>query len=120
MKPVRILMALFAAVLLLLPPAHAAAAGPTALVLTIDDSAVLRDAVAGERVELPDGAVEEMDPSGEMFGFERLEKVLTDLADLEPTELCRKTIEEVRRFSGRDELADDVTMVAARMDPGRV
>ena len=61
-----------------------------------------------------DGVTEALDVSQELFGDERLEKVLSaeDVKDMKPEMLLRKVAEELKQFAGEAEQADDITMLA--------
>lgn len=59
-----------------------------------------------------DGITEATDSNGEMFGQERLERLLNQFADLSITKLAQRIIAEVEAF--QDEQADDITLVILR------
>jgi len=61
-----------------------------------------------------DGVTEARDPTGEEFAEERLETFLREHRDLVPEALVKALIDEVRRFTSAEQLADDVTVVAIR------
>ena len=64
-----------------------------------------------------DGATEAMNPAREFFGVERLRASLSWLPeDVAPEEVIRRVREDVRRFAGDAELADDITLVALRWE----
>jgi serine phosphatase RsbU (regulator of sigma subunit) len=60
-----------------------------------------------------DGATEAMSPARELFGEQRLADLLAISRGLPLDELLGVVVEEVRRFGGGD-IADDLTLVAAR------
>lgn len=69
----------------------------------------------GDKIYLyTDGVTEALDVSQELFGDERLEKVLSaeDVKDMKPEMLLRKVAEELKQFAGEAEQADDITMLA--------
>lgn len=61
-----------------------------------------------------DGLVEAASGSGERFGADRLHDALRRLAPQPAARICEGLREEVRRFSGRDALEDDCTIVVVR------
>lgn len=68
----------------------------------------------GETVVLyTDGVVEASGPSGEIYGYERLEVMLRDNACLKPRALLAALLHELRIWSGADQ-ADDITIVILR------
>jgi sigma-B regulation protein RsbU (phosphoserine phosphatase) len=68
----------------------------------------------GETVVLyTDGVVEASAPSGEIYGYERLERMLRDNACLKPRALLAALLHELRLWSGADQ-ADDITIVILR------
>jgi serine phosphatase RsbU (regulator of sigma subunit) len=69
----------------------------------------------GDRLVLfTDGVSEAMDGSGEMFGEERIEELVTDCRDLGATELQQTIVDAASAYTG-GELEDDVTLVVARI-----
>ncbi len=73
----------------------------------------------GESVLLhSDGLVEAHDPSGEMFGFARLQKVVENSSG--GKRLIEECLAELSEFVGRDwEQEDDITLVALERIPSR-
>src|SRR4029450_10390439 len=64
----------------------------------------------GETVVLyTDGGVEASAPDGEIYGYERLERMLRDNACLKPRALLAALLHELRLWSDADQ-ADDITM----------
>lgn len=61
-----------------------------------------------------DGVTEALDISQELFGDDRLEKVLSteEAKEMKPEMLLRKVAEELKLFAGEAEQADDITMLA--------
>jgi len=60
-----------------------------------------------------DGIVEAHNPQGEMFGFERMQKIVASYA--EPTRLAGYLLEELSSFTGPNwEQEDDVTLVTLK------
>lgn len=74
-------------------------------------SAVIRP---GETMVLyTDGVIEAGPPDGEIYGYERLERILHDNACLKPRALLAVLLHELRLWSGADQ-ADDITIVIFR------
>jgi adenylate cyclase len=62
-----------------------------------------------------DGATEAMNTAREFFGVERLRASLTWMpGDIGPDEIIRRLREDLQRFSGNAEPADDITLLAVR------
>jgi serine phosphatase RsbU (regulator of sigma subunit) len=62
-----------------------------------------------------DGVTEAMDPSGELYGVQRLEQVLRSLgADVTPQQITAAVRDDVKRFVGDASASDDLTLVALR------
>ncbi len=62
-----------------------------------------------------DGVVEARSPGGDLFGFERLEQLITSATDLHVlVHLVALIQEQVREFMGTAEQHDDITIVAVR------
>jgi len=61
-----------------------------------------------------DGVTEALNVSQELFGDERLERVLSmeDVKEMKPEMLLHKVAEELNLFAGEAEQADDITMLA--------
>jgi serine phosphatase RsbU (regulator of sigma subunit) len=62
-----------------------------------------------------DGVVEAENPSGDMFGRERLETTLTSTRATTPDEVLSRVEQAVKSFRGTAEPADDETMMAVRV-----
>ena len=58
------------------------------------------------QINVTDGVVEQSNPAGEQFGYQRLEAVLSK--SVEPHDL----VEEVRNWAGTDSFDDDMTVVS--------
>jgi CHASE2 domain-containing sensor protein/serine phosphatase RsbU (regulator of sigma subunit) len=62
-----------------------------------------------------DGATEAMNTAREFFGVERLRTSLTWMPeDIDPDEVIRRLREDLQRFSGAAEPADDITLLVVR------
>jgi serine phosphatase RsbU (regulator of sigma subunit) len=66
-----------------------------------------------------DGVTESCNPDGELFTEERLENMLGDLSGLEPKDLCLEILNQVRVHQGKARQADDITLLAFRLDKPR-
>ncbi len=65
----------------------------------------------GARIVLfTDGLVEEESPSGEMYGYERLEQEISRSREA-PEQLCQKVFETLQQHTLRSQFEDDVTIV---------
>jgi sigma-B regulation protein RsbU (phosphoserine phosphatase) len=64
-----------------------------------------------------DGVVEAEDQAGEMFERERLEQFVAAHAHLSAREMCEAIYGEVKCFTGEERLADDTTIVVAKVLP---
>jgi len=62
-----------------------------------------------------DGLVEAHNASGELFGFERLDAILSTCAALPPHALIDRIIAEVQAFMGNVAQHDDMTLVVAQI-----
>ncbi|HET9178159.1 MAG TPA: SpoIIE family protein phosphatase [Terriglobia bacterium] len=60
-----------------------------------------------------DGVTESMNDAGEQFGTRRLAEALWQNRDLPPPDLLSSLVDEVRRFSPREQ-KDDITVIVAR------
>jgi serine phosphatase RsbU (regulator of sigma subunit) len=63
---------------------------------------------------LSDGVVEAHNQKGEMFGFERLEAVMSKMSKQNVHQLVDELLHEVQTFMGDAEQHDDITLVAMR------
>jgi serine phosphatase RsbU (regulator of sigma subunit) len=61
-----------------------------------------------------DGIVEAESPSGEVFGSERLHAILAEHVALPPRDLINRVLDEFVRFTGREQFADDISLVVAK------
>lgn len=62
-----------------------------------------------------DGLVEEENKDGVIFSPEGLASTISSLSALPPAELLAKTIEEIHKFSGSQEFADDVCLLGVEV-----
>jgi serine phosphatase RsbU (regulator of sigma subunit) len=77
-----------------------------------------RRMVPGEWIcTVTDGATEAMNVEGKFFGTERLRASLTWLTEeAEPEQVVKKLAEDVKRFAGEAEPADDITLLVLRWE----
>ncbi|MBL0142502.1 MAG: SpoIIE family protein phosphatase [Betaproteobacteria bacterium] len=100
-----------------LPERLDASGGPPLCVLdTYSYPTTRRTLMPGEwLLALSDGATEAMNPAKEFFGSERLRTSLAWLGDeTDALAIVRRVRDDVRRFSGAAEPADDLTLFAIR------
>ena len=64
-----------------------------------------------------DGSVEAIDADGEEFGRDRLVDCLKAVRDKSARQIRTELVEAVRRFAGRDQLADDLTFIVVKSLP---
>ena len=64
-----------------------------------------------------DGITEARNPSGELFGVERLEEFVRLNGELDPATLVAGIRKAISTFSGSNRLADDLTAVAVKAQP---
>jgi len=63
-----------------------------------------------------DGVIERMNPSGELFGFERFERAVAACsAQMEAGQVCHAILEQVEAFAAPAVPHDDMTLVVARV-----
>jgi serine phosphatase RsbU (regulator of sigma subunit) len=77
------------------------------------DSMQTRIGAGGAVIVVSDGLTEAFNPAGELFGGDRLIKLLDAQADRSPAETIDRAFEEVRKWQGRDDPLDDQTAVMA-------
>ncbi len=69
----------------------------------------------GDQIMLyTDGVTEAFDPDHEMFGEERLLRIMRDFGDLLPASLISETMLQVRNFVRNEPFHDDITLVSFR------
>ncbi len=69
---------------------------------------------------MTDGATEAMNPKREFFGLERLRASLSWIpGEVDPEELLRRLRDDLKRFTGDAEPADDITLLGLRWDGAR-
>jgi serine phosphatase RsbU (regulator of sigma subunit) len=67
-----------------------------------------------------DGATEAMNAKREFFGLERLRASLSWIpGEVDPEELLRRLRDDLKRFTGNAEPADDITLLSLRWDGAR-
>lgn len=89
------------------------------LPLGVDDEAEYGERrtrlLAGQTVLLyTDGVVEAENEAGEIFGFERLRRLLSEYRSMKPRAIIAAVLHELRAWQGTAGSTDDVTMVALR------
>ena len=62
-----------------------------------------------------DGLIEEEGLNDEIFSQERLAETIQKLGTLATKELLTKTLDEIRRFSGHQDLSDDVCLLGVEV-----
>ena len=98
---------------------------PPGLGLALDPGPVF-DEILEERSEplhpgetwlfFTDGVSEAMNPDSDMFGEERLMRILEEGAGLPPADLQQNVEDAVQEFTGVEAHSDDLTMVLVRVD----
>lgn len=68
-------------------------------------------------VFMSDGVTETRSPSGELYGPERIEKLLEQHGDLPPNELVPLITKALREFSEKSTFDDDVTLIVVKCEP---
>jgi len=63
-----------------------------------------------------DGLTEAMSPAGELFGVERLKKLVSESADKVPDEIIKRIKKEVSAFTETESFNDDLTLFVFRID----
>lgn len=62
-----------------------------------------------------DGVIEALDPAGNIYGVDRMKKLLHDVRDINPVVLTRQLRKSVAGFVGEAPQSDDITILAARV-----
>jgi sigma-B regulation protein RsbU (phosphoserine phosphatase) len=62
-----------------------------------------------------DGLIEEESPTGEIFSQERLAEAVIGQRNFPPKELLAKVLDEIRRFSGRQDFSDDICLLGVEV-----
>lgn len=62
-----------------------------------------------------DGVIEALDPAGNVYGHERMKKLLNEVRDINPVVLTRQLRKSVASFVGEAPQSDDITILAARV-----
>jgi sigma-B regulation protein RsbU (phosphoserine phosphatase) len=62
-----------------------------------------------------DGATEAMNDEGVQYGMDNLAKVIQTNRLLAPEQLIQKVIQDITTFTKGSQLADDLTLIAARV-----
>ncbi len=90
----------------------------SALGIDVEQGRVLPTRVMVEKGDLvflcTDGVLEALSPSGEEFGEARVLEIVRREMSRPPAEMIRVLFEEVRHFSGTDQLLDDITAVVVK------
>ena len=107
-------------------PAGARMLAPDGLVLGLRGLEGHFDALIEERTQpigsgdlavlFTDGITEAMNEEADMFGEERLSRLLQEHAALGPTALLDRVLQDVEAFVGTADQHDDMTMVLVRVD----
>ena len=107
-------------------PAGARMLAPDGLVLGLRGLEGHFDALIEERTQpigtgdlavlFTDGITEAMNEEADMFGEERLSRLLQEHAGLRPTALLDRVLQDVEAFVGSADQHDDMTMVLVRVD----
>jgi phosphoserine phosphatase RsbU/P len=63
-----------------------------------------------------DGITEYFNPKEEQFGEERLKSVIANNSELPPRDICNKILEEVNKYSEGKPQADDMTLLAIKIN----
>ena len=63
-----------------------------------------------------DGITEAMNEEDDMYGEERLSRLIEEHAVLRPTELLDRVLQDIEAFVGTADQHDDMTMVLVRVD----
>ena len=104
-------------------PACAEALAPGGLGLALDGGTLFDDLLEERALRLTsgdiwlfftDGVSEAMNSRSDMFGEERLMRILEDHAAMPPVDLQQRIEDEVMRFTGKETHADDLTLVLLR------
>jgi serine phosphatase RsbU (regulator of sigma subunit) len=69
-------------------------------------------------VAYTDGITEAANPSGELWGLERLEKLLQSCSGMTPSEIVERILAEVSDFANGEPQRDDVTLVVMKVQEG--
>jgi serine phosphatase RsbU (regulator of sigma subunit) len=69
-------------------------------------------------VAYTDGITEAANPSGELWGLERLEKLLQSCSGMTPSEIVERILSEVSEFANGEPQRDDVTLVVMKVQEG--
>jgi phosphoserine phosphatase RsbU/P len=69
-------------------------------------------------VAYTDGITEATNPSGEMWGLERLEQLLRSCSRMAPSEIVERILAEVSDFVNGEPQNDDVTLVVMKVQEG--
>jgi sigma-B regulation protein RsbU (phosphoserine phosphatase) len=60
--------------------------------------------------------VEAMNGRRELFGFDRLNDAVRGASVMDPRRIVEEIMGEIRAFIGTEPLADDLTLIAVRVD----
>jgi serine phosphatase RsbU (regulator of sigma subunit) len=69
-------------------------------------------------VAYTDGITEAANPTGQLWGVERLESVLRSCSRMAPGEIVERVLAEVSDFANYEPQRDDVTLVVMKVQEG--
>jgi sigma-B regulation protein RsbU (phosphoserine phosphatase) len=69
-------------------------------------------------VAYTDGITEAANASGELWGLERLERLLRSCSRMAPNEILERILAEVSEFENGERQHDDVTLVVMKVQEG--
>ena len=96
---------------------------PVGLGLGLTEGEIFEESIGEEKLKLhpgdiclfyTDGITEARSSDGEEFGYDRLAKSAGDSRNLSAQEILEKVMKEIRTFTGRSDLWDDLTLVVVK------